>query len=57
MKYKRGDLIRLRELPILSDLRVGSVQGSSLWCTCTVAGHEFSGYVSERDVFKVGGRV
>ena len=53
MTSRQGDLVRLKQLPIMSDLRVGSVHGSSLWCTCTIAGHEFAGFVDERDVFGV----
>jgi len=53
MTYQRGDRVRLREPPILSDLRVGSVHEGTLWCTCTIAGHTFSGFVGERDVFGV----
>lgn len=51
MTYQKGDLVRLREGPILPDLRVGS----ALWCTVEIAGHEFSGYVPERDVYRVAG--
>lgn len=53
-RLKRGDIVRPRQLPILSDLRVGSVhEDGSLWCTCQIAGHEFSGFMRSTDVFRV----
>lgn len=55
MIFSKGDRVRLREGPILPDLQVGSVHGSSLWCTVDIAGHKFSGYVDERDVYLVRG--
>lgn len=55
-RLKRGDIVRLRQLPLLSDLRVGTVhEDGSLWCTCRIAGHEFSGFVRDTDVFRVRG--
>lgn len=54
MTYQKGDIVRLREGPVIADLRVGSVHGSSLWCTVKIAGHEFSGHVPARDVNLVG---
>jgi hypothetical protein len=56
-RYRQGDIVRLRKLPILSDLRVGTVhEGGSLWCTVEIAGRTFSGFVRDKDVFRVGGR-
>jgi len=54
--FRKGDIVRPRGLPLLSDLRIGTVhEDGSLWCTCRIAGHEFSGYVQDIDVFRVQG--
>ncbi len=57
-RFSQGDTVRLRVLPLISDLRVGTVhEDGSLWCTCKLAGHTFSGYVKVDDVFKVEGDI
>ena len=49
----RGDIVRLRTLPTITDFRVGSVHDGSVWVTCRIGGHHFSGHLPEGAVFLV----
>lgn len=46
MIFKKGDIVRLKEPITVTDFRVGDTPiKDSVWVTCKISGHRFSGYL------------
>ena len=55
MNFKRGDMVRLKSLPTISDFRFADCpDGKCCFVSVRIAGHSFSGYLPTNEVFKVG---